>query len=570
MVEDGLDDQELVVHVFAPLDGPWAEAAEQQLRAIWTRSSEQLGIDRSVGAFGLPSWLPEGRLHSGTGAPLAVAEDRTGDYQMIARRDHDILNFSLVFAAPLDTEGRRLRIGSAVPPGWREFDRWWRQLSIAGVDAFLGTAVLYQAQIPDENSVAMPRAAQWALPFRLTTEPWLPQPTPGGSDLVAWEFGSVDTDPNRILVVGAPRGRDDELSAWTWSDGGVAMPPLARYLMHAAKLRYQARVLGDGTRLRQLQRRAKDRVIGLAPVLTASGAVPAATEQIRALAADEANLVATLGDLQDIRHTIEIAEHNMRLSMPAPCPADHALAELLPQRVSDASDYLHTALERVRHMRELLAARRIGPQGAPAAPESVLTEPVPVPAATPPRGRTELRLGFAVDIAGYSRRSAPAQNDVQRRLAALVREVVRALGLELAETDREGTGDGMKVFLPLTTEIPNALPTLMRAWHELIVIDNRRSPDRMRLRASAAVGMFGPGDIGFTGETVIEIIRLLDSQPLYQALADNPDSDLEFMISGWLHEVVVEPEYPLLESFRFERRRVQTKNYDKDGWLWVR
>ncbi|MEV6560244.1 CATRA conflict system CASPASE/TPR repeat-associated protein [Nocardia sp. NPDC051756] len=570
MDENGLVDQELVAHVFAPLDGPWAATAVQQVRALWARCADQLGIDRPVETCDLPPALPEGRIRSGAATALALAENHTGDLQMIARREHDILNFSVVFAAPMDTEQRRLRIGSAIAPGWREFDRWWRQLSIDGVPAFLGTAVLYQAQLPDDATVALAPIMQSALPFRLTAETWLRQPSPEGSALAMWEFGSADTDPNRIFVVGAPGGHAAELSAWTWSAGGLAMPPLARYLMHAANLRHAARVVGDGAQLHELQQQARDRVDGFAMLVAAPITVTAAANQIRGLAAGEMTLVATLNDLQDMRYTVEIAEHNMKLAMARPCPADHALTELLPQRVGEATRLLQTALDRVQHVRKLLADWNIGPQGVVGQPKSVLAEQGPNGSAPPRSDRTELRLGFAVDIAGYRRRCAAAQNDVQHRLAALVREVVRTLGFDLDEIDRAGTGDGMTVILPPTDEIPTAVMTLLHTLRDRLELDNQHSRDRMRLRASAAVGLLGPGEIGCTGAAVVEMARLLDSTPLYEALSENPDSDLEFMISGWLYEVIATPEHPLLDSLRFARRRVRTKNYDKDGWLWTR
>ncbi|MFC9440363.1 CATRA conflict system CASPASE/TPR repeat-associated protein [Nocardia sp. NPDC057030] len=570
MDENGLADQELVVHVFAPLDGPLAATALQQVRAIWARGAERLGIDRPVESCELPAALPEGTIRGGAAKALALAENRTGDLQMIARREHDILSCSLVLAAPMDTEQRRLRIGSAIAPGWREFDRWWGQLSMDGVDALLGTAVLFQAQLPDDAAVALTPIMQSALPFRLTAEPWLRQPSPQAPALAMWEFGTVDTDPHRLFVVGAPGGHAAELSAWTWSDGGVTLPPLPRYLMHAAALRHAARVIGDGARLRELQQQAKDRVDGFAMLVAAPITVTAAAHQIRGLATDELNLVATLDDLQDMRYRVEIAEHNMKLAMPRPCPADHALAELLPRRVGQATRLLQTALDRTQHVRKLLADWSIGPQGAVGRPESVLAEQVQNVSSPRCARPTELRLGFAVDIAEYRRRSAPARHDAQRRVAALVRELVCALGVDLDETDRGGTGARVQVLLPATVEMHAALPTLLRTLHDRLAHDNRHPRERLRLRAAVAVGAFGPGDVGFTGETAIEIGRLLDSAPLYQASADHPDADLEVMIAGRLHEVVTVPGRPPLDAFRFERRRVRTKNYDTDGWLWIR
>ena len=53
----------------------------------------------------------------------------------------------------------------------------------------------------------------------------------------------ADSGAVREIVLVAAADRDEELSAWAWSDRTPAMPPFARYLMHAAKLRYEARLL---------------------------------------------------------------------------------------------------------------------------------------------------------------------------------------------------------------------------------------------------------------------------------------------------------------------------------------
>ncbi|WP_067541606.1 hypothetical protein [Nocardia crassostreae] len=184
--------------------------------------------------------------------------------------------------------------------------------------------------------------------------------------------------------------------------------------------------------------------------------------------------------------------------------------------------------------------------------------------------RVQMRLGFGVDIVGYSSRLVPERDEIQQRLARLVSQVLDGLGIDLEQTDWQGTGDGLFVFLPLEVEVPKALAALMGGWQERIHADNRRYRDRMRLRAAAAIGLFGPGDLGFHGETIVEVSRLLDSAALRNAVTENPDSDLEFIISDRLYRDVVEPGYQLMRSFRFEQRAVRYKTYDKIGWLWIK
>jgi O-acetyl-ADP-ribose deacetylase (regulator of RNase III) len=85
-----------------------------------------------------------------------------------------------------------------------------------------------------------------------------------------------------------------------------------------------------------------------------------------------------------------------------------------------------------------------------------------------------VRMGFVVDVAGYGGRSAREKIDVQHRVAALIDDVTRDLGLRLDETLHHGTGDGMVVFLPSDLEVHRALAGLLRSTPEALAEDNQR------------------------------------------------------------------------------------------------
>src|SRR5256885_13097068 len=96
-------------------------------------------------------------------------------------------------------------------------------------------------------------------------------------------------------------------------------------------------------------------------------------------------------------------------------------------------------------------------------------------------------MGFVVDVVGYGGRPAPVKLDVQRRLAALVTEVLQDIGLGLKDTHHQGTGDGMVVFLPVQVEIHRVLPRVIRSTAELLAVDNGRYRDRWWIRQAAVV-----------------------------------------------------------------------------------
>jgi hypothetical protein len=71
----------------------------------------------------------------------------------------------------------------------------------------------------------------------------------------------------------------------------------------------------------------------------------------------------------------------------------------------------------------------------------------------------------------------------------------------------------MVVFLPAELEVHRALARLIRSAAETITEDNRRYRDRMRVRMAVVIGPLGPAAIGFSGATVVEAGRLVDSRP---------------------------------------------------------
>jgi hypothetical protein len=215
-------------------------------------------------------------------------------------------------------------------------------------------------------------------------------------------------------------------------------------------------------------------------------------------------------------------------------------------------------------MRELFTDR--GPQNP--APPPAPTPRKPATASETP-GRIELRLGFAVDVVGYSARSSPEKESVQERLAALVRAVLGELDLDLKETDHQDGGDGMNVFLPATVELHRALPVLIRAWQDRLTRDNQRYQDRIRLRMALDVGPVGLTALGFGGRTIITVNRLLHSDTLRRALHEHTNADLAVLVSDQLHQHVIGEGYPGLDAARFEQHLIVAKEYKGHAWLWT-
>jgi hypothetical protein len=147
--------------------------------------------------------------------------------------------------------------------------------------------------------------------------------------------------------------------------------------------------------------------------------------------------------------------------------------------------------------------------------------------------------------------------------------VLGDLNLTPGQTAQQASGDGMNVFLPATVELHRALPVLLHSWRDRLLLDNQRFRDRLRLRMAVAVGPVGSSALGFGGDTIVELGRLLDNDTLRQAIIDHPAADLAVLVSDQLHTYVVGAGYAGLDPGRFRRHLIQVKTYSADAWLWT-
>jgi hypothetical protein len=236
--------QELVVHLFAPLDGPRAGQAYEQLARMWTACQDRLEMTEAIPGFpapALPAGLP-GR--SGPERVLAAQLNSATGHQAIARVLHDVLNVSVGLAQP--PAGR----AGLAAPGWTDLARTWAEVG-EGLTAMLGEARLLLARTPPGEpapiaaSTGLGQALGSLLPASASrAADWWWRGVTTSDGYALWDTGApADLRESREVLLVCAADWHCELSAWAWSDGTAALPPFAAYLMHAAKVRYEARLL---------------------------------------------------------------------------------------------------------------------------------------------------------------------------------------------------------------------------------------------------------------------------------------------------------------------------------------
>ncbi|MGW3172695.1 CATRA conflict system CASPASE/TPR repeat-associated protein [Streptomyces sp. NPDC001153] len=234
------------------------ERAATGVRGAWDECGRS-GMDRPVS--GVPSTdmapLPGGPAG---GYRVLAARQQEGDgiRQALLYQTHDVLGAAVLLAPD----------GDGTPGG----EPSWRLLETARPPAAapggLGAARVLLgitahplstgddlarvgALLPD--LVAGARPGRWQYDGRPTGQGFAVWEIPQNADPAA---DAAAAPPRRRLVVLAPVALERELDAWAWHSRD-RLAPLTRYLLHAAKLRYQAAVF-DASRHRELRRRVEE------------------------------------------------------------------------------------------------------------------------------------------------------------------------------------------------------------------------------------------------------------------------------------------------------------------------
>jgi hypothetical protein len=304
-----LADPGLIVHLFAAVTGPDAEEHERRLRQVWDALGAGLDLPaRTIGQV---------EVRTASGEPLR---------QAVLRVEHDIRCLSVAL-----TGGT-----------WAELDELWRGCAGDAGDWVLGECRLFVAYVRIPLNGRRTAAVLEALPesyaqSRLTT----------ARGFAVWEVGfDLDDRNRRTFAVLAPRELEAKLDAWVWTRGDDRMTPLARYLMHAAKVRYELRVYAGGRDFRLARERVDEQVDTMLRMLDGD-ALPSARAELAERQVAAAGLIWTMTRLREMRRAVEIARHNMRGAV---LPDDLALADWFLLQLDDDLAYAEAARERAREI----------------------------------------------------------------------------------------------------------------------------------------------------------------------------------------------------------------------------
>ncbi|MFJ6675098.1 hypothetical protein ACIQMJ_28680 [Actinosynnema sp. NPDC091369] len=179
------------------------------------------------------------------------------------------------------------------------------------------------------------------------------------------------------------------------------------------------------------------------------------------------------------------------------------------------------------------------------------------------------RTMVVVDVERFSDhgRTNPNRLVVRQALYRAVEAAFTDIGADWTSWQRQDRGDGILVLVPpdvakslFVERLPMALAAHLdrhNAAHE--------PAERIRLRVAVHAGEVYPDGDGVVGHAVNHVCRLVDSDPLRQALADVP-GPVALMVSDWFFEEVVRHSLAL-DARRFRSVKVVMKETDSTAWV---
>ncbi|WP_041255134.1 CATRA conflict system CASPASE/TPR repeat-associated protein [Frankia sp. EAN1pec] len=357
---------ELVVHLFAPVDGPEAADAYGFLRDIWSACRRTLKMGSALDRLGVPADLP-GSVGDLPSRGLLAAQLNLGDgtHQALFRRDHDLLCLSVMLAPAVDDGAL----------DWSAPEDQWSGVADELPASLVGAVRLYQGHLG--RSEAGPRAVVAAAPELARTcanawsgwhqaPGWEERGATTGLGFAVWEPAApADDQIERRLLILVPGSRDGELVAWTWNRRDAAAPAFQRYLAGAAKVRYQWRVRDGGDAVHGLRDRLDERGARLREFLRDPVPFPDRVAAcVHQLHADQVDLTTVTTRMTEMRRSVEISGVNMAAILAAdgtvprdgdPFATDRRLVEHVVGQLDDDLVFLGAADTRVEAVLALAA-----------------------------------------------------------------------------------------------------------------------------------------------------------------------------------------------------------------------
>lgn len=183
------------------------------------------------------------------------------------------------------------------------------------------------------------------------------------------------------------------------------------------------------------------------------------------------------------------------------------------------------------------------------------------------------RFVVGVDVEKFSSRNANQQLVIQRELDRMLTEAALAAGLDRSAWERRAEGDGEVAVLPADVDLPLIVRRFVLELDSLLTDHNEhhQANTRIRLRVAMHLDSLTMGRLGYAGEGLTVLSRLLDSQPVRATLQGTGEANLVQIISEDVFNRAVRPEVQGIKERQFTQVLVDlpAKGFRQNAYLYV-
>jgi class 3 adenylate cyclase len=181
------------------------------------------------------------------------------------------------------------------------------------------------------------------------------------------------------------------------------------------------------------------------------------------------------------------------------------------------------------------------------------------------------RFLTAIDIEGFSQRSAAQQAKLHDDLEHAMSKASANVGLDRGSWDRQPRGDGELSVLPDGSDGLCLVADYPRSLVSVLAEINRPADRWSRLRVRMAIhhGPVHPARFGPVGEGPITVCRLLDAQVLRQMLRQRSDLDIVLIVSAAAYDEIIQSRFRGLDPRMLHRTSIKIKGNCYVGYRYV-
>jgi len=175
-----------------------------------------------------------------------------------------------------------------------------------------------------------------------------------------------------------------------------------------------------------------------------------------------------------------------------------------------------------------------------------------------------------LDIVGSGTVIGHDQRRLRRDLDELAHGAVKRRGFDLDSFPVHDTGDGLRLFIPLNIIQPTDVVDLMVLGLAAGLRQHRRfvsDTARIRLWVAFDLGLIERHLRGWAGDPLVRVARLIEAEPLREALRSDPRLDLVAVVSESMYTSVVQPGEGYIGPDCFREIHVRVKEFDARAWL---